>query len=211
MIPIVAACVAGLAAISTQVAAASPGGWRIVLEWSPEACHANRESKEPQCREEHYFVLGRLEPVTRGADGTCTDDALDPGLVEKAFLDIPNRRAIRNAWKKDGSCSGLPASEYVLQLSRATRRFEIPEDLRQVRGDDVVSSQPELAGKFVSINPGLSEHALAFDCTKKYLRSVVMCVDDKFDPMPCDGDVVRDCRSEVRIRGFPKRRVRSGQ
>lgn len=188
------------------VQAGGPDGWLITLDWTPQYCRENPGSKEAQCQEEHYFLLGRLQPVFHEAAPDCVDDKLPAELLNQARVDVPNRTKLLRMWSRDGRCSGLSPEAYVLELGRASRRWAPPPELRRV-GPDLRMSAAELRSAFVRVNPDLRPEHMVAQCSRRYFGAALFCVDAEFQPVTCGPDVVSKCGESFPVRGFSARQL----
>lgn len=170
------------------------------LEWSPQTCHQNPGSREAQCQQPTGFVLGGLQRVQPGQTPACSDGPLDPDLLAQASLDVPNRARLMRMWDQDGRCSGLPASEWVVQVSRAARRWSAPLDHVDPTRERTLSFT-QLQHGFIAANPELRADSLVAQCTRQYLSAVLVCVDPDFMPRTCGTEVEHRCEERVKVRG----------
>lgn len=176
-------------------------GWTLTFFWSPEYCNAHVASREPQCTEENYFVIGGLQPeFTAKAPTDCPDrDALDREKMETLLWIVPNRVTLKSMWSEQGSCSGLERDEYFRQVARAQRRVVVPS---QYRGADTTLDTKVVAVRkaFVVANPGLKDAGVSVSCKgSRWLREVRVCLDPKFEFRSCAA-VAETCDADIRLR-----------
>lgn len=188
------------------VHATGPDGWLISLDWTPQYCRDHPGSKEAQCREELYFVLGGLQPVFQNASAKCSDDKLSVELLDQARVDVPNRAKVQRMWSRDGRCSGLSPEAYVLELGRASRRWAPPPELRRVP-PDLRMTPSELRSAFLRVNPELRPEQLVPQCRRRHFSAALFCVDADFQPVACGPKVVSKCGESFAIRGFSARQL----
>lgn len=197
-----------LAALGASPAhAGGPERWQLTLDWTPQYCRDHLSSKEVQCTEELYFVLGGLKPVFTGEAPDCASGRLPAELMDDARLDVPNRAKLARMWSRDGACSGLSASDYVLQVGRASRRFAAPPDMRRVPANLRMSPQ-EVRAAFVGVNADLAPAHLVPLCRARSFSAVMICVDANFQPVACPVEVENACGEDFPVRGFSKRQLR---
>lgn len=187
--------------------AAGPDGWQITLDWTPQYCRDNPGSKEVQCEQELYFLLGGLKPVFENREPDCVEGRLPPELLDDARIDVPNRAKLQRMWSRDGACSGLSAEDYVLQIGRASRRFAAPPELRRLPPEKRMTME-EIRAAFVRVNPDLESQQLVPQCRRRYFSAVTFCVDAAFKPVACGSDVETKCGEDFPIRGFTARQLR---
>lgn len=183
-------------------AQAAPTGWVMSLEWSPQVCHDKPGIKEPQCRQVHGFVLGSLEPT--GNVEECVGGTLPPELLDQGLAEVPNRESLRRMWRRGGTCSGLDAREWTIQVGRAARRWVIPSEYGAVHAD-LVSTQDAIAASFSRANPELAAEHMVPDCRRSFLRELRICMDADFEPRDCRSVIPTDCREQVTLRAMPQR------
>lgn len=182
-------------------------GWTITFDWSPEICHADPGNREEQCTREHYFVLGGFAPLDLDPAAACAAEPLPEDLVYQASLVLPNRKRIQRMWKQEGACTGLAASEYVIQVARAARRWNMPAEFTGVR-TELRMTPAQLRDRFVAENRDLRPDGIELSCTRKNLRSIGFCVDANFDSIACTPSLARrSCGDDVRLRPIPGSRI----
>ncbi|HSW11197.1 MAG TPA: hypothetical protein VLI06_00050 [Solimonas sp.] len=193
--------------------AQGPQEWVLSLTWTPEYCKANPGSKEPQCQEERYFDLGGLLPrFVAGTEPECSKDGLDPELLSRAMLTLPNKEQLRRIWRKQGACSGLAAGEYLVQLDRAARRVSVPAIYREVRGKTATATTvTELKEAFIRDNEGLTPDAMVLRCRSRNLHELQFCIDADFAFQRCDVDLADACRDPVQLRPVRAHLIRRGE
>ena len=184
------------------LAQAAPTGWVMSLEWSPQVCHEKPGMKQPQCRQPHAFVLGSLEPAEKV--DACAGGALTPELLDQGMNEVPNRDSLRRMWRRGGSCSGLDAKEWTIQVGRAARRWVIPSEYGAVH-EDLVTTQDAIAANFARVNPELAADHLVPDCRRGFLREIRICMDAAFEPRDCRSAIPTDCKEQVKLRAMPER------
>lgn len=202
------ACGFACAILVSPAQAAGPDGWQITLDWTPQYCRDNPGSKEVQCGEELYFVLGGLKPVFRDRAAECIEGRLPPELLDYARVDVPNRAKLRRMWSRDGACSGLSAEDYVLQMGRASRRFAAPPELRRLPPEQRMTVD-QIRAAFVRANPELQPEQIVPQCRRRYFSATTFCVDAGFRPVSCGADVESHCADDFPIRSFTARQLRS--
>lgn len=200
-------CGLACALFASPAVVAGPDGWQITLDWTPQYCRDNPGSKEVQCGEELYFVLGGLKPVFRDREPECIEGRLPPQLLDDARVDVPNRAKLRRMWARDGACSGLSADEYVLQMGRASRRFAAPPELRRLPPQQRMTAE-DIRSAFVRVNPELRAEHLVPQCRRRYFSATTFCVDAEFKPLPCGPEVESNCADDFPIRSFTARQLR---
>ena len=180
--------------------------WLLALSWSPQYCVNN--AGDPQCIYPLNFVVHGLWPqFERGYPDYCArTQSVPTSLVTRMLPLMPSEKLIQHQWRKHGSCSGLEAQEYFLQVERARRAVVVPPlyaDPEEYRRTSV----REIEAAFVDVNPQLAPEMLAVQCSGRWLREVRICFDREFQTRACGVDVADRCGMEVMMR--PNRRPRS--
>lgn len=183
-----------------QNPASIPSGWTLAFSWSPEYCKRNLGIKEPQCQQEHYFVLSGLVPRFEGRAPDCPREALPRELMPRALETMRNESQLKKVWRLQGNCSGLAPAEYVLQLERAARRVSAPERFRRTDRETLKIPKAEFKDALRKDNPGLMPEAIALQCRRGWLETMNVCVDAGFNYRACGPEAVESCPDPVQMR-----------
>lgn len=192
----------------------SAGGnpWIMTLSWSPEYCHNNKLSSEPQCTGEFYFANFGLQVSGKVGDArlgdSCPNVELAPNEQDRWLWTIPNFERIRYVWAEQGACSGLDQSAYYAQMDYASRRVEIPETYEAIERR-TTTSPASLRAAFLSANPEMREESIALHCDAHWLAEVRICFDEdmQFTQCPVNGN----CSDEVWLRPIRPDRIGAGR
>lgn len=171
----------------------------LSLGWSPSWCALEGDARgSPQCDAEADFgwVLHGLWPqFHRGWPEHCQTAQRPPSrAMTNAMADIMGTSGPAwYQWKKHGACSGLGAAQYYALARAAYERVNRPEVFRKLtRPVKLPASVVEEA--FLKANPGWEPDMLTITCRDGRIQEARLCLSKDLEPVPCGGDVVRDCR-----------------
>jgi ribonuclease T2 len=174
----------------------------LSLSWSPSFCAAaaarrNGRSAGPQCGSRPYsFVVHGLWPqYQRGFPEFCQTPSprLYHGIVSSMLDLMPAPRLIYNEWDKHGTCSGLSPRDYFDTVRKARAAVHIPADFTDVR-DTLSVSPAAVEDEFIKANPGLTEDAIAVECSRKWMSEVRLCLSKDLKFSDCPEVARRSCR-----------------
>lgn len=188
----------GLLAYAAFSHAATPESWVISLGWSPQYCRDNPAEfqKEAQCRENHGFELSGLKVVPTTQE--CDAGPMERADVERGLWSVPNRTLLKKILRRDGACSGLGLEEYMVQLDRARRRLNVPEEYQEGVGSELPAER--IVDAFVHANEGMKPEAIALSCKGGWLQEVKICADGKFEFQRCSVEVAGKCPPDIKLR-----------
>ena len=196
------ALVATVGGLQAQGAlAADPARWMTTLSWSPEYCEQHRNSVEPQCIDEHYFVNVGLQVIGQVGDAklgdACPRSELKPVDEGRWLFSIPNLERIRYVWTEQGACSGLDQGGYYAQMDYAARKVEIPPEYTQA--DRRKSTSPaEMRALFAKQNPEMIPESLQLQCDARWLSEIRVCFDQSMQFAQCP--VAGNCSEQIWLR-----------
>lgn len=187
---------------------AQQSDWVMTLSWSPEYCEQNRQSSEPQCVDENYFVNFGLQAPDKVGDAhfgdACPHPHLLPDEENRWMWTIPNLERVRYVWAEQGACSGLDPSAFYAQMDFASRRVVIPEEYKDVQRR-LATSPLDIKAAFIAANPEMSDASIALHCDAHWLSEVRICFDRDMRFQQCV--VGGDCSQDTWIRPLrPDRR-----
>jgi ribonuclease T2 len=176
---------------------AAPGDFAyyvLSLSWSPQYC-AGAGDGDPQCSEGRRLGIvahGLWPQYEKGWPESCGGGPLEGALVD-AVLDImPSPKLIRHEWEKHGTCSGLLAADYFLEIRKALAGIHTPPTFQGPSA--TVATTPEgFRRAFLDANPRLGEADVAIECSGRYLQEVRVCLDRNLAPRQCSPDVRDHC------------------
>jgi ribonuclease T2 len=176
----------------------------LSLSWSPEHCASeDRNTGEPQCSSSrpYGFVVHGLWPQSEESslDSCAAGGRLDRSIVDGMLDIMPSPSLIRHEWKRHGTCSGMPPTEYFAKVRAAHDRVHIPEEYQDPRRARYVDAK-EVRREFSQANPDFEVGDFAVICRKGHLREVRVCLDRDLRPRTCGRDVHDQCRGEVAVR-----------
>jgi ribonuclease T2 len=180
----------------------------LSLSWSPSFCaeaaerSGNRtpsKQQRQQCGERPYaFVVHGLWPqYEKGFPEYCQMPAprLSRAIVSSMLDLMPSPRLIYHEWDRHGVCSGQNAGRYFENVRKARARVKIPDPYIQLSAPLTVTPA-EVEQAFIKANPGLSDEAVAVDCSAKRLREVRICLTKEFGFHACPEVDRRACRRD---------------
>jgi len=178
----------------------------LALSWSPTFCDseaAGRNREQCGADKDFSWVVHGLWPQNdQGWPENCetSEGARVPERIGRAVMDImPSMGLIGHQWRKHGSCSGLPMSDYFKLVRQAHDRIRIPGELSAV-GVESRTSPQAVEAAFIRSNPGLERSAIAVTCDRDRVDEVRICLDTRLGFRPCPEVDSRSCRrSEITI------------
>jgi ribonuclease T2 len=188
----------------------------LALSWSPGFCASGGEAKAPeQCQfgSDLGFVVHGLWPQSeRGYPTFCQPQGRFPQRsdIEQVRGVMPSEGLARHAWRKHGSCSGLPPSQYFASVAKVYSRIEIPAAF-QAPTSDVESGALDIERAFAAANPGLRTDMTTVDCGRgqdgrTVLEEIRICLTkDLRGFRPCPDEVERSsCRARSMVMPKPR-------
>ncbi len=168
------------------------------LSWAPNWCALTGDSRGDAECDKHglTFTLHGLWPQYEdgGFPARCATNIRPPSRGETAAMeDVMGSDGLAwHEWKTHGTCSGLPARDYLDLMRKAYRSVTLPPLFAKVgRRLDVAPAAIEDA--FLESNPGLSAEDLAVTCSDGMIQEVRICLTKDLAPRPCGADL-RACR-----------------
>lgn len=174
--------------------------WMLSLSWSPQYC--SERERDPQCTRVYNFVVHGLWPQFEqdGYPQNCADvERVDKDLVSRMMLIMPSPTLVQHQWQKHGSCSGMEAKEYFLNVERVHRSLIIPAAYQEVPKHLTTTAQ-EIRDAFIQSNPGLAPEMMSLTCSGRYLKEIRICYDKDYQPRDCSGDIRDRCGKRVILR-----------
>lgn len=170
----------------------------LSLAWSPTWCATEGRPGDEQCEGGFGWILHGLWPQREeGWPSWCDAAGRDPTRRETAAMaDIAGSAGLaRHAWEKHGTCSGLPAPDYLALSREAFEAVAIPPELRApARRQEVSARSVERA--FLAANPGLDRDQITVTCEGGRIDEVRLCLTRGLEPRRCGPDAIRDCRQQ---------------
>ncbi len=170
----------------------------LSLSWSPNWCALEGDARNsPQCDEAEDFgwIMHGLWPqFHRGYPSFCRTAKPPPSRGTTAGMaDIMGTAGLAwHQWKKHGSCTDLPASQYYATARAAFDTVERPAIFRKVKTNlKLPASVVEAA--FLKANPDMVPDGVTVTCKRGYIQEVRICLSKDLNPVPCGQDVVKDC------------------
>lgn len=191
-------------ALTQAASSASTGtgsGWVAEFIWSPEYCSKHRDSGEVQCLQGHGFVLHEMRRVV---DGRVAADCEDGAALSEAMLDqmaafTRNRVQTLNTWRRHGRCSGLSETAYAAYAEYVDRRIIWPSAYA-ASAPEWQGSADELVAAVIADNPVLKPETVALQCRRRYLESINLCLDERFEWSATACPLPDNCGDSVRLR-----------
>ena len=184
----------------------------LSLSWSPDYCASSGANDPQQCSlgKKLGFVLHGLWPqYNRGYPSDCSTQKLPPEVKAKFPGLYPSSKLYDHEWEKHGTCSGLSPEQY-LSLSKKLKDTLVIPDLYRAPEKPVRVTSAQLKQDFVAANPGLSESALAVNCSGsgRFLQELFVCFSPNGQPTACSDEVQRNGAKSCRNPDFLVRNVR---
>ena len=178
----------------------------LSLSWSSGFCATNdRGSAGAQCSVGSglgFVVHGLWPQYERGFPSDCDASARPP---TRAAMDLtrglfPDEGLARYEWRKHGTCSGKPASEYFADVRFAREKVKIPREFEALKTEERIGPA-DVARAFEEANPRLRPGMMAVGCARGVLQEVRICMTkDLRDFRPCPEVARGSCRSrEIRV------------
>ncbi|MDQ0473707.1 ribonuclease T2 [Labrys wisconsinensis] len=179
----------------------------LALSWSPGFCASGGAAKAPdQCAVGAGlgFVVHGLWPQSeQGYPSYCLPQGRYPQRRDVAAVRgvMPSEGLARYEWKKHGTCSGLPPSQYFAAIAKVYASLETPEAYR-APDQDVQVAPIDIERALSAANPGLRLDMITVDCGRgddggPVLQEVRICMTkDLRGFRTCPQEVQRDtCRA----------------
>lgn len=172
----------------------------LALSWSPAYCkQAGADANPHQCKSKtpyRFIVHGLWPQYERGYPESC--DAARRRIDRQIAFDMddimPSHGLIFHQWRKHGTCSGLGPEDYFDLTRKAYEKVSIPKAFRTLtkRGK---AAPKAIESAFKSINPGLSEDAIAIVCERGELEEIRVCLTKDLKFRSCPAVDRSGCRS----------------
>ncbi|CUA92165.1 ribonuclease T2 family protein [Pannonibacter indicus] len=173
----------------------------LALSWSPAYCELNRRRADPQqCGDgkNYRFIVHGLWPQReRGWPDYCPlPRDLPPSAGDiRSMLDImPSQGLIQHQWRKHGTCSGLPPSDYFSKTRQAFEKIRIPETFTRMTRRGRISPEGAEAA-FAAVNPGLTREGMAVSCNRGILTELRICLTKDLEFRACPSVDRSGCRA----------------
>ena len=176
----------------------------LSLSWSPSFCEeAEERGREGrtggQCggRPFSFVVHGLWPQYEHGFPEYCQRPS--PRLAREimtSMLDLmPAPGLIYNEWDKHGTCSGLSAQAYFDTIRKARAAVNIPPDYNNLQAPLTVSPV-QVEDAFIKANPGLTQSAIAIECSRNRMSEVRLCLSKDLKFRDCPEVARRSCRRD---------------
>jgi ribonuclease T2 len=200
----------GASAASRETKGAAAGDfdlYLLALSWSPGFCASGGAAKAgDQCAAGAGlgFVVHGLWPQSeQGYPTNCVPEGRFPLRRDLDAVRgvMPSEGLARSEWKKHGTCSGLPPSQYFAAIAKAFASLQTPDAYRAPE-QDIQTSPLEIERAMAAANPGLRTDMMTVDCARgdnggPVLQEVRICLTkDLRNFRTCPQEVQRDsCRA----------------
>jgi len=185
LLPVLAAALlCGTAEARKKTIKSEPGQfdyYALALSWSPQYCAGSGNRDPDQCAvgRQLGFVLHGLWPqFEKGYPQDCSNEPL-PNAVRVKYQGIyAAPKLIGHEWSKHGTCSGLPAEDYMALSARLKDGLTIPAPYRKP-AQPVRVTAAQFKEAFRKANPALADNGVVPFCTGagRFLREVHACYD----------------------------------
>jgi ribonuclease T2 len=176
----------------------------LTLSWSPAHCAAHPDDRA-QCgsRRFHFVVHGLWPQFSAGGfPASCTNESLQPEVVDRAMTFMPSRKLIQHEWEKHGTCSGMDSVGYFDAAERALAGINIPSTFASLGvGENLHITADEVVEMFKTANQDLDDGMIVVKCSGKELEEVRVCLDKDLHFTACGKGVRTQCvKSRVLVR-----------
>ena len=170
----------------------------LALSWSPNWCLREgdqRNSEQCEGGSGHGWILHGLWPQHNvGYPAYCQTAERPPNRRMTAEMaDIMGTSGLAwHQWKKHGSCTGLPATDYFALSREAYRGIIRPKVFRKLTRDVRLPAKV-VEEAFLQSNRRLKDEMLTVTCKHGQIQEVRICLTKTLQPRPCTAGVSRDC------------------
>ncbi len=182
----------------------------LSLSWSPDFCASNDDPQQCSVGRKLGFVLHGLWPqYTRGYPADCSNVPLSRNVQQQFPNLYPSASLSTHEWAKHGTCSGLTPVDYMALAKTLKESIVIPPAYRQP-ATAFRSTVDDLKASFVEANSGLSEDALAVQCSGsgRFLQELRVCFSREGQPIACSREVQNDVAKSCGNADFLVRNVK---
>ncbi len=147
-----------------------------------------------------------MRDLIRVVDGKEVDDCqggsmqLSPTTLHQMTRFTRNKVETRASWRLYGRCSGLSEADYASWAEFVDRRMSWPESLVP-GGKDISTSIVALVETLALDNPGLTAETVVLQCNRAWLKSVDLCLDEKFSYDKAACPLTSSCQQAVKVGG----------
>lgn len=184
----------------------------LSLSWSPDYCATSGANDPQQCSigKKLAFVLHGLWPqYKQGYPSNCSQETL-PEEVKAQFAGLyPSDKLFDHEWEKHGTCSGLPADQYLALSQQIKESVVIPDSFRSPAQPFRINVDG-VKKKFVESNPNYTAQNLEVFCSGsgRYLKELYVCFSKEGQPTACGTDVHKDSLRSCQSADFLVRNIR---
>lgn len=180
----------------------------LALSWSPDYCASSGGDDPQQCAigKKLGFVLHGLWPqYDQGYPSNCSSEKLSQSVKAQFPGLYPSDSLYDHEWEKHGTCTGLPAKNYLALSKQIKESVVIPNAFRAPT-TAFKTNPAQIRKDFAQANPGFSESAFAVNCSSsgRYLKEVYVCFSRDGKPLACSVEVYKDavksCPGELTVR-----------
>ena len=179
----------------------------LSLSWAPNYCAGHPGDRSAECKPGNHtgFVLHGLWPSSNGDPMQPVNCAparpVASDIVRHMLEYFPDTGLIQHEWEKHGTCSGLPAAQYFVQVEQAYKSVHAPQRYIALDREQTIDVQ-QIEQDFSSANHA-PEAAFRVSCHTGDLAGVEICLrkDLKYQTCP---RTARECRSQQVNLAAPK-------
>jgi ribonuclease T2 len=196
MLPVLAtALLCGTAEARKKTIKSEPGQfdyYALAMSWSPQYCAGSGNRDPDQCAvgRKLGFVLHGLWPqFEKGYPQNCSKEPLPDAVRTKYESIFAAPQLIGHEWSKHGTCSGLPAQDYMALSARLKNDLAIPAPYRQP-AQPVRVTAAQFKEEFRKANRALADNGVLPFCTGagRFLREVHACYDKDGHSRSCSAE-----------------------
>jgi len=161
--------------------------YALSLSWAPNFCSSHSDPGECGTDKHFGFVLHGLWPqYVNGYPQSCSTEKLSAALKDKYGPIFASPDLINHEWPKHGTCSGLPAEQYLELTAKLKDGLVIPQNYQQPAAPVRVTNM-EFAQAFKAANPSLADGAILPFCVGggRFLQEVHACYDKSGASLSC--------------------------
>jgi ribonuclease T2 len=184
----------------------------LSLSWSPDYCAANGSQDGQQCAigKKLGFVLHGLWPQNNvGYPSSCSTEKLTAQIKTQFSGLYPNDSLADHEWEKHGTCTGLPAQQYLSLTRQLKKSITIPAEFTSPLAP-FRSTSNKLIDAFTTANPSLTGASLAVNCSSsgRYLSELYVCFSREGQPTSCSAEVEKNAAKSCKNSDFLVRNTR---
>jgi len=174
----------------------------LSLSWAPTYCadHPNDNSTECRPGEHKTFVLHGLWPQSQSGpppENCGNARPVSQQIVRHMLAYFPSASLIQHEWAKHGTCSGLSAGDYFVNVEQAFRSAQVPDGYKNLHQPSTLARR-DIEANFASANRA-PEGAFRVSCHNGELVGVQGCMSKSLQFQACSQSVRECAASQVKV------------